>query len=116
MGPFLIEYSYIITEKSSKKFHCEKCNYSTSRKSQYDRHLRTDKHKTLQNSTLNKSEPKWSCLCGKNYKHSSTLYAHRRNCIIENTPKLNNASEQTQIINKQIIETLLKIVQNGNIN
>ena len=37
------------TLKSSQKFHCEICNYSTSRKSQYERHLATDKHKTLQN-------------------------------------------------------------------
>ena len=104
------------THENSKKFHCEKCNYSTSRQSQYDRHLQTDKHKIIQNSTLKSSEAKWCCLCGKNYKHSSTLYAHRKNCVIGNTPKLNNVSEQTQIFNQQIIETLLKIVQNGTIN
>jgi hypothetical protein len=103
------------THDNSKKFHCEKCKYSTSRQSQYDRHLQTDKHKTIQNPTLKSSEPKWSCLCGKNYKHSSTLYAHRKNCVIGNTPKLNNVSEQTQIFNQQIIESLLKFVQNKTI-
>ena len=39
------------TQKSSKKFHCENCDYFTSRKSQYERHLLTDKHKILQNPT-----------------------------------------------------------------
>ncbi len=61
------------THESSKKFHCEKCDYSSSRKSQYDRHILTDKHKILQNPTLKSSEPKWRCPCGKKYKHSSTL-------------------------------------------
>ena len=102
--------TYEITEK----FHCENCNYSTSRKSQYDRHLQTNKHKILQNPTLKSSEPKWCCPCGKKYKHSSTLYAHKKKCVY--VPKLNNASEQSQISNQQVIETLLKIIQNGNIN
>jgi hypothetical protein len=102
------------THESSEKFRCEKCDYFTSRKSQYDRHLQTDKHKILQNPILKSSEPKWSCFCGKNYKHSSTLYAHRKNCVI-NTSKLNNASEQSQMTNQQVIETLLKIIQNKTI-
>ena len=42
------------TQKSSKKYHCEICDYFTSRKSQYARHLLTDKHKNLQNPTSKK--------------------------------------------------------------
>ena len=33
-----------IVQKSSKKFVCTCCDYSTSRKSQYSRHLLTAKH------------------------------------------------------------------------
>ncbi len=36
--------------KSSKIFFCKICDYNTSRKSQYERHLTTDKHKYLQNT------------------------------------------------------------------
>ena len=97
------------TQECSKKFHCENCKYSTSRKSQYDRHLLTDKHKILQNPTLKSSEPKWRCPCGKKYKHSSTLYAHKKKCTFETK----DAFEQTQIFNQQVIEALLKITQNG---
>jgi len=100
--------TYEITEK----FHCENCNYSTSRKSQYDRHLQTNKHKILQNPTLKSSEPKWYCPCGKKYKHSSTLYAHKKKCTFETK----DAFEQSQMTNQQVIETLLKFIQNGNIN
>ena len=101
------------TLKSSKKFHCEKCDYHTSRKSQYDRHLETDKHKILQNPTQESSEkqtksPKevkiYECNCGKKYKHSSTLYAHKKNCDL------------SEITDKLIIKTLLKIVENGTNN
>ena len=105
------------TQKSSEKFHCEKCDYSTSRQSQYDRHLQTDKHKILQNPTSKSSASKWICICGKNYKHSSTLYAHKKYCDNiqkEDTSKSYGISEQT--FNQQVIEALIKITQNGTIN
>ena len=35
------------------KFLCEKCNYSTERKSQYERHLLTAKHKNTYNTYKN---------------------------------------------------------------
>jgi hypothetical protein len=94
------------THESSERFRCEKCHYSTSRKSQYDRHLQTDKHKNLQNPILKSSNPKWGCLCGKKYKHSSTLYAHRKKCSSEKEDK-------SELTDKEIIKALLKITQNG---
>ena len=39
------------TQKSSNCFRCESCDYTTSRSSQYQRHLATDKHQILQNPT-----------------------------------------------------------------
>ena len=36
--------------KKVPKFFCEKCNYSTERKSQYERHLMTAKHKRSYNT------------------------------------------------------------------
>ena len=67
-------------QKSSKHFHCECCDYYTSRKSQYERHLLTDKHKTLINP--NEKVPDktyYICECGKEYKHQTTLCAHKKN-------------------------------------
>ena len=71
-------------ESKSKKvipFCCEKCAYTTSRKSQYDRHLSTDKHKKRQNDSkmvVNGSEKllkvaQYKCDCGKIYKYDSCL-------------------------------------------
>jgi hypothetical protein len=105
------------TQESTKKYRCENCDYSTSRQSHYDRHLQTDKHKILQNPTSKSTEAKWRCDCGKNYKHSSTLYAHKKYCDTlqkEDTSKSFGISEQT--FNQQVIEALIKITQNGTTN
>ena len=67
-------------QKSSKIFHCEYCDYYTSRKSQYARHLLTDKHNFLTNP--NEKVPDktyYICECGKEYKHQTTLCAHKKN-------------------------------------
>jgi hypothetical protein len=74
------------TRKSSNIFVCENCDYSTSKKSQYERHLATDKHKILQNPTwAGEKIQKYQCHCGKIYSHSSTLYAHKKKCNKNNT-------------------------------
>ena len=84
---------YNAIPESSKKFHCETCLYSCSRKSQYDRHISTTKHqiaiKTLQNAIFSgpkSSAPKpvtkqyYNCMCGKKFSHNSSYYRHRINC------------------------------------
>ena len=88
--------------KSSGKFRCEHCDYSTSRASQYSRHVSTDKHiwmtKGLQ--TDDKTELKSSkayiecvvstehrniCSCGKEYKFRQGLHKHKKKCANSDT-------------------------------
>ena len=46
-------------QKSPSIFFCESCNYTTSNKKDYNRHLSTRKHKILQNPTKSyKKTPK----------------------------------------------------------
>ena len=66
-------------QKSSKFFHCECCDYVTSRKSQFDRHLLTDKHNFLINPNKKVPDKIYTCECGKEYKHQTTLCAHKKN-------------------------------------
>ena len=52
-------------------FSCNNCDYSTSRKSQYDRHIMTSKHKnlTLLNTFSSESSNIYNCTkCNKIYK------------------------------------------------
>jgi hypothetical protein len=118
-------------QKSSNDFCCKNCNYFTSRKSQYERHLSTDKHKRLQNNDagtiLNK---KYICDCGREYKYRQGLYNHRKSCkgekketaIIENEENVDYKSMFLEMINenkelrKTITEMIPKMGNNNNNN
>jgi hypothetical protein len=96
-------------QKISYKFFCESCDYKCCKQSEYNKHLSTAKHKNLTNP--NKKSPKnLQCVCGKTYKHRSTLSAHKRACTqyieIEdqlnltqpNTYKNDNSDEKHNVI------------------
>lgn len=100
----------------SSNFICEKCNYYTSRKSQYIRHIETEKHK-LQNSTtsLQQNVRYHNCsTCGKNYKHHSSLYKHKQNCIKDDSLLQFLIQENKDL--KKIVFDIYKQIQPSNIN
>ena len=93
--------------KNAKIFHCEFCDFSCSKESNYHNHLSTLKHKIRTNT--NKKVPKnakiYICSCGKNYKHASSLWNHRKKCDYKEEnlhDKKPNFVEETQIINENI--------------
>jgi len=71
-----------MNQKKSNEFFCESCNYLSSRKSQYLRHLSTTKHKMIVSSaaTTQKLPNIFECICGKTYKYDSGYYRHKKNC------------------------------------
>ena len=72
--------------KNELKFRCEKCDYSTCRKSQYERHLQTKKHINKNASKQASEKVQYFCSCGKKYNHDSSYYRHKKTCkFIENT-------------------------------
>jgi hypothetical protein len=77
----------MITQNSPKLadcFFCEKCDYKCSKKSDYDKHLSTRKHKndyTLLHKNVQPSQTKYTCECGKDYSHRQGLYAHKKKCV-----------------------------------
>ena len=96
-------------QKSSNDFCCKNCNYNTSRKSQYERHLTTDKHKRLQNNDKSGVEnKKYICECGREYKYRQGLYNHRKTCKGEKKEKIKiqgeNKDEMKQLVFKLISE------------
>ena len=100
----------ILVQESSKNFCCKKCNYYTSRKSQYDRHLLTLKHEKITNdNNLEQKVPnEFICECGKKYNYLSGLSRHRKTCkgekkeidIIENEENVDYKSMFFEIIKK----------------
>ena len=73
-------------QKSSKKFYCEKCDYSSNRESQWRRHLSTTKHKmdNMDNNMDNTKSTKrcFESVCGKVYKYNSGLSKHKKKCLL----------------------------------
>lgn len=71
------------SQKVAQKFLCEKCNYITSKQNDYNKHVLTAKHKRLTfaaNKKSLKSDIIYDCICGKKYKHLSSLSKHKKNC------------------------------------
>ena len=96
---------------SSKKFECNICDYSTSRKSQYDRHLSTGKHKILTNTNekVQLSSNIYSCICGKTYKHSSSLCGHKKTCNYTEEEKT-NGQNNGGINNELVVQIMNNVI------
>jgi hypothetical protein len=116
--------------KVALKFCCEDCDYSTSKKTDYLKHLSTDKHKKSQNGSylvVNDSEksPKvaqYKCECGRVYKYDSGYYRHKKNCsdkiVVTNKEDVNNKDLIMMLIkqNTQLIEQNAELAKNGTHN
>ena len=77
--------------KDAIKFSCEICHYNTSKKSSFDKHILTDKHKNRINdskmvendSNLVAKVANYVCDCGKIYRYDSGYYRHKKTCKVE---------------------------------
>ena len=106
----------ILVPESSDNFVCEKCNYITSRKSQFERHISTYKHKNTTNTTnlVQKSSNNFVCECGKEYKHHSSLWNHKKKCNSNLDTDFPN--DDNSIINDNTLLTnlVIEVVKNNN--
>lgn len=68
--------------KIPPKYTCEKCDYNTSSKKDYNKHLNTAKHKM---ETFGNEKIPFLCeICNKQYKTKSGLWKHIKKCKIQN--------------------------------
>jgi hypothetical protein len=114
-----------INSKNEKKYICETCNYITSKKTDFNRHTLTPKHKLAINPLETKNEKIhkiFTCgKCNKEYYDRTGLWRHIKKCNIENTDQENNLDIlNKEISDKEIIVLLLKqnaelleIIKNG---
>jgi hypothetical protein len=100
---------------NDKYFECKSCNFKCYKKSNYEAHLNTLKHKN------NTQFDKLICSCGKSYKHPSGLYRHKKICsFIQQQETIPNKDDQK--IDKLVglvektMETIGKVLEHGLIN
>ena len=120
MKPFETEKS----QKVAQNYECEYCDYTTCKKSDYTKHLATDKHKKLVNETDLKQESlkKYQCFCNKTFNSRTTLWRHKKKCLGENTIiNTDDPSDKELILmlikqNSQLIQQNSDLVKNGTQN
>jgi len=125
-------------QKTSNNFCCEKCDYITSSKYNYERHISSHKHKRIhfglsgveifeqnEQNEQNHNKKEFKCVCGNTYKFSQGLSKHKKKCSWTNdkNDSYNNGGEIKTLTNlvlevvKQNQELTNKIVEmSGNMN
>jgi hypothetical protein len=106
------------TKKQPKKaetFYCEKCNFVTSKKGNWNAHLSTRKHQMTTDD--NKKKPKHICdICDKELADRVSLWKHKKTCkeVLKNElrePESEPVNQETPDVSKmvtpEIIMTLL---------
>tara|TARA_X000000950_G_C13899106_1_gene654195 strand:+ start:1228 stop:2205 length:978 start_codon:yes stop_codon:yes gene_type:complete len=77
-------------------FSCEICNYQTSNKKDYSKHLLTAKHKKMTFDVKNNNKA-FQCECGKWFSYRQGLHRHKKICQfvdeIDNTPTTDSIVE-----------------------
>ena len=102
-------------EKNSKKlikYSCESCDFTSSNKNDYTRHINTIKHKNTvsQCFSIEKTQKNsFNCECGKIYKDYSGLWRHKKKCIIEEPIEdTQNTIMNTNEITPELIMSVLQ--------
>ena len=106
-----------INPKKYVSYECKKCDFITSNKKDYNRHVLTNKHKRIHDIEYDNKIPKiipteFTCKCGKVYKHMTNLSRHKRTCDFlhkkEENKEENSEDLEKPLENKnELIELLI---------
>jgi hypothetical protein len=106
--------------KLCSEFHCEKCDYNTSKKSSFEKHCESKKHKnndlTTQNNEIQQIlSKKYQCPnCVKFFNDRAGLWRHKKKCICNDDTCETENDNQNQvkcaydITDKELIVMLVK--------
>ena len=122
--------------KVAEKYFCECCDYTTCKKSSFDKHNTTDKHKKRENdskmvvngSNLGEKVAQFICNCGKVYKYDSGYYRHKKVCQTLKQTDFDTSDKDQLILmlikqNSELIKEtsdfknmMMKVLENGTNN
>ena len=83
----MLKISQSCSQKVAQKYYCEKCDYSTCKKSSWDKHVLSRKHINANSMLINANEKvahpteTYTCShCNAFYYHPSSLARHKKTC------------------------------------
>lgn len=95
-------------DKNKITYTCEKCDYISSNKTDYSRHLMTRKHQ--KNANYHKKTPplvlteSYTCLfCKKTFKHRTSIYKHKVICPRQNDSDIECSSIEVATNSENIV-------------
>ncbi len=100
--------------KKSKEYYCQKCDYKSFNKYDYEKHCKTIKHKnailsmTIDDFSINLSQisqNEYTCKCGKKYRDNSGLWKHKKKCA-EEKGDVNNTCETFNVTAELVVEII----------
>ena len=115
--------------KSANLFYCEKCDYKSCRKNDFNKHLQSKKHNAQNGSKMLMENSLYICNCNKKYKHIQSFNRHKKKCEgekkEENTIILSDNKDdmkdlvfklinENQELRKTITEMIPKMGNNNN--
>ena len=115
------------SQKFLENFYCEKCDYTSLRKSDYNKHLQSKKHNDNNDNMNDNKKLSYNCECGKKYNFISGLSRHKKLCNRNKKESIiisNNKDEMKDLVFKlikqntelqqQISELIPKVGNNHN--
>ena len=85
------------TQKTPTKYYCKKCDFLSSNKKDFTRHLLTRKHRKTPKPKKKQQNVEFKCkFCDKCYKYKSGLCRHRKKCLMNPENKMWENDKVTQ--------------------
>ncbi len=80
-------------------YNCDKCNYSTNHKGNYNKHMNSSKHKKS-----------FQCECGKSYSYRQGYHRHKLECLSASAEKQDTLTVKNTAI-EELIQENVKLSQ-----
>lgn len=108
-------------QKNVKKYDCEICDFSTSNKCNYNKHLLTAKHQSLTFINRNNTEEFICDKCSKYYKSRVGLWSHNKKCTskenyipILQPSQIDDNNEKMYCLSSSNNKMILEIIKDNN--
>ena len=104
------------TLKNPNIFECEKCNFISSNKKDFNRHMLTRKHILEANGSTKKPHTYLCEFCDKQYRSRGSLWKHQKKCsdIPDIRPKITPESHHSNLLvtpTNDIIYTMMHLIE-----